>query len=108
MIGKRIDVRHLWIADDKVDEAGIGAHILRLADWHSHHNGAVAAADLDRSRLRIRIAGHAQNRCYQRNNKRDRKITQPVATLRGPVLEPPAKADVNFMIIIHDTLPTPN
>ena len=107
MIGQRIDVGNLRIADDHVDETGISTYVLRLADRHRHHDGATVAADLDRSRLRVRVADDAQDRCRHGNGESDRKIAQPVAMLRSPVRRPPAKTDANFIVFVHDTLPTP-
>ena len=107
VIGERIDVGHVRITDHHINKAVIGAHVLGLADRHSQHDGPIAAADLDRSRLRVGVADHAQNRRCQGNGKRDRKIAQPAATLRGPVLRPPAKADVNFIDVYSRHTPPP-
>ena len=54
-IGQRIDVRHLRIADRDLDEAGVGAHVLGLADEHRHRERARGPADLQRA-LRLRFA----------------------------------------------------
>ena len=53
MVGQRIDVGDLGIADRDVDEAGVGAHVLVLPIGDRHHGGALGAADLDHALLRL-------------------------------------------------------
>ncbi len=56
MIGERINVCDLRIADHDVDEAGGGAHVLRLADGDRHHGSMGVTADLDGAVLRMSVA----------------------------------------------------
>ncbi len=56
MVGKRIDIRYLRIADHDVDEIGVGAHVLRFTDKDNHHRGAAGAADLHDLFLRLGTA----------------------------------------------------
>ena len=101
VVGERINVGDVRIADHDVDEAGGGAHVLRLADGHRHHGGMLIAAKLDGALLRIGLARHQQHRRRQRECQRDGQIAQPVAALRGPVRAPPGEAAGIFGFIIH-------
>ncbi len=107
VVGQRIDVGDIRIADRDVDEAVVGAHVLRLADGDRHHGGALVAADLDGALLRLRLADHAKQRRHQRNRECDRDIAQPRAARSAPVRTPPRETDGVFVVVIHDTLPAP-
>jgi hypothetical protein len=55
MIGERINVGDLRIADHDVDEAGGGTHILRLADGDRYHGSMGVTADLNDAVLRTSV-----------------------------------------------------
>ena len=105
MIGERIDVGYVGIGDIYVGEAGVGAHVLRLADWDRHHGGAVVAADLDGALHRTGIGGHAQHRRQQHDGQGNRDIAEPAAGT--PARTPPRKTDAT-LVTIHGTPPTTN
>ena len=107
VIGQRIDVGNVRIADHDVDEAGAGTHVLRLADGDRHHGGVIGAADLDDAILRISVTGHEQKRRGHRNRHGDREIAQPVAGASDLVRAPPSEAGGEFVVMFHDTLPRP-
>ena len=58
-VGQRIDVGDLRIADRDVDEAGVGAHVLGLADIDLDRRRALVRADLDHA-LGLRLDGAQQ------------------------------------------------
>src|SRR5581483_10211175 len=109
VVGERIDVGHLRIADGDVDEAAVGAHVERLADGDQHHGGVRAAVDAHQVLIGgARVADHAQQRRRQRRRERDRRIAQPGAARLIPVRTPPREADGAVIIVgNHDALPPP-
>ena len=107
MIGQRIDVGDFRIADRDVDKTAAGAHVFRLAERNGHHGGARGAVDLERARLRVGVADHAEQHCRHRNGQAYRQIAQPVTAFRGPVQLPPGETGDVVIVVFHDTLPTP-
>jgi hypothetical protein len=82
-------------------------HVLRFPDRDQHHGGALGPAYLDNT-LRMSITDHEQKRCHQGDAQADCQIAQPAAGAFGPVHTPPRKADGNFILVVHDTLPVPD
>ena len=107
VIGQRIDVGDIRIADHDIDEAGAGAHVLRLADGDRHHGRMIGAADLDDAILCIGITGHEQKRRGHRGAQGDRKVAQPIAGASDPVRAPPSEAGCEFVAIASRHTPPP-
>ncbi len=61
MIGERIDVGDIRIADRDIDQVLVGMHVLRLADRHHHRRGVGGAGERD-PLLRLRSAGRENQR----------------------------------------------
>ena len=80
VVGQRIDVGDLGIADRDLDEARVGAHVLGLADIDGHRRGALGAADLDRSAApALRRRQSSRPRSISAGRERARQRRRPAA-----------------------------
>ncbi len=111
LVGQRIDVGDLRIAHQDVDEARVGAHVLRLADRHLHRDGALAGADLQQP-LRLGLAGEAcqAGRGRERHGgdegEHHRAPVDALAMPHGPVHVPGARRPGAIMFLLfHIGLP---
>ena len=107
MIGQRVDVGDFRIAHRDIDEAAVGADVLRLADvtvniavrvvppiWTSCDPSAWATPPC------------RQSRCRSAKARASAQIALPVTALFTPVRAPPVETGGVVFLVVHDTLPT--
>jgi hypothetical protein len=80
MIGERIDVGDIRVADHDVDEALVGANILRLADRHRHGRGARRVGKRN-PLLRLRHCRHERKGRHQCRRKREADCAMPLRAI---------------------------
>ena len=93
MIGERVDVGDVRIADRDIDQVLVGMHVLRLAERHLHRRRVGRAGERD-PLLRPQFAGRENERrgdqCRQRRCHRLRRVGAPVVLLLSARRHAPA------------------